>query len=365
MSRDFIYEKVIRPIFFKLDPESVHHFATFIMKGLAPCGSFLPYKYEKDDLRTEFFGSIVQVPIGLAAGFDKNAELLSLLGAYGFGFAEIGSVCARPHGGNPRPRLFRLSEDEALINRLGLNSMGVEVVASHLESLETNKQVSELIPYGINIAKTNDPAITGEAASQDIFYSYSRLKNLNAKYITINSSCPNTHEGCVTELEQIARVLDKINPKQEKLPVLLKLSPDSEDSFLKELVRLSISYKLAGYVCGNTTVSRDSLKSTQERLAEIGKGGLSGKPLKALNLRLTEKIAALKTEEQIIISAGGIASGLDAFEYLSAGAQLLQIYTGFVYRGPAAVRIISEELSEILKSKGLKLKDLQSGKVSI
>ncbi|MBX9772453.1 MAG: quinone-dependent dihydroorotate dehydrogenase [Candidatus Obscuribacterales bacterium] len=351
MSRDLLYEKLIRPVLFTGEPESVHYLAQHAMKAMGPLLPILPFVYRKDDLRVELFGHRFSNPIGLAAGFDKNAELLPFLPGLGFGFAELGSVCARPHGGNPQPRLFRLPEDKALINRLGLNGLGAEVVACRLE-----KQTTGNFPLGLNIAKTNDPSLKGEAAVKDIVYTFQRMMDLKQiSYVTVNTSCPNTHEGCLKESEQVALVLDQIcnDAKSRNLPILIKLSPDSEDSFIEDLVRLAKSYKIAGYVCGNTSISRASLKTPAADLEKIGNGGLSGQPLKLLNLELTRRVAAIKDPAQIIIGVGGVMTGSDAFDYLWAGATLLQLYTGFVYRGPATVKMICEELSAILKEKSI------------
>ena len=358
MSRDILYDSLIRPLLFNSDPEEVHHFAQTAMKALAPVLPALSLNYKKNDLSVNVFGTIFANPIGLAAGFDKNASLIEQLPYFGFSFVEIGSVCAQPFGGNDKPRLFRLPEDEGLINRLGLNGLGAEVVASRLERLGECK-----IPFGINIAKTNKAEIKGDAAVEDIAYTFERVKDIkNLKYLTINTSCPNTHEGCLKESEQLARVLDKISPAAQKLnlPILVKLSSDSEPSFITELVNLSSAYKVQGFVCGNTSTARDGLKTNGARLQEIGNGGLSGKPLKERNLKLAKAVQGLKRENQIIIGVGGIMTGQDAFDYLSSGAELLQIYTGFVYRGPSTVKLICEELSAILQNKGLTLLELKS-----
>ncbi|MBX9689330.1 MAG: quinone-dependent dihydroorotate dehydrogenase [Candidatus Obscuribacterales bacterium] len=350
MARDLLYEKFLRPFFFGMDPESVHELAHHALKMSSPLLPALGLRYKKDDLQTELFSTSLQNPIGIAAGFDKNGNLIEALSSLGFGFAEIGSVCARPHGGNPKPRLFRLEEDAALINRLGLNGLGADVVSRFLKSKRFE------LPVGINIAKTNDPSISASDAVKDIVYTFECVKSLPIKYVTLNTSCPNTAEGALKESEHLDRVLDALaQSNTAALPLLLKLSPDSGDSFLQEVLKQSERYKISGFVCGNTTISRAELNTPAERLKEIGNGGLSGRPLKKLNLELTRKIAAEKKSEQIIIGVGGIITGADAFEYLDAGAGYLQIYTGFVYRGPSAVRQICEELSQILKEKGLKL----------
>ena len=354
MSRDLLYEKLIRPVLFCLDPESVHNLAAAGLSIARPLLPGMGFIYKENDLQTELFGTMVANPIGLAAGFDKNARLAPLLGSLGFGFAEIGSICARPHGGNSRPRIFRLPCDRALINSMGLNGLGAEFVAKNLSRLNLS-----CLPVGVNIAKTNDKSLTGADAVADMVYSFKCIRDLAVKFVTINTSCPNTAEGCLTESRQLERVLEGIAQENHAgLPVLIKLSCDSTDEFLQEVVNLSRRFKAAGFVCGNTTVKRDRLQTAKAELEKIGAGGLSGRPLKPLNLALTQKVAGMKEAEQIIIGAGGIESGEDLFEYLSAGARLVQLYTGFVYRGPAAVRLICQELSQILKSKGMTLAQL-------
>jgi dihydroorotate dehydrogenase len=356
LSRDAIYDSLIRPILFSMDPELVHNAAHNALHLISPLLPALNLTYKKDGLGTSLFGTRISNPIGLAAGFDKNGALVPELGQLGFGFAEIGSVCGRPHSGNPQPRLFRLPADSALINRLGLNGLGAQAVAAHLA-----QQGSFALPIGVNIAKTNDPSIAGDEAIADLVFSFKQVKNLPVKYITINTSCPNTAEGCLKESTILLSVLDKICAANDRqLPLVLKLSPDSSDAFIEELVKLSATYKLAGFVCGNTSTSREGLKTDSATIRKIGNGGLSGPPLKRFNLELTRKVARLKSASQVIIGVGGISSGQDAFDYLSAGAQLLQIYTGFVYRGPSAVKQICEELDSILVSKGTTLQQLQS-----
>lgn len=355
MARDIFYDKLLRPILFSSDPELVHQLAHVMLHSFKPLLPAFGLTYKKDDLQTDLFGTRISNPIGLAAGFDKNASLTDVLGNLGFGYAEIGSVCARPHGGNIRPRLFRLPADHALINRLGLNGLGAEVVASRLENLGRFS-----LPIGINIAKTNDERIQGPSAIEDICYTFNRIKNLPVKYVTINTSCPNTKEGCLREGDLLAKVLEKIEASNEnKLPILLKLSPDSEEAFIEEVVRLSKEFKVNGFVCGNTTVTRSHLQTDTNTLAQIGAGGLSGKPLKPLNLELTRKVARLKSARQTIIGVGGIETGQDVFDYLTAGAHLVQIYTGFVYRGPSAVKQICEELQTILTQQELALQEFR------
>lgn len=353
MSRDILYENLIRPLLFGLDPEEVHDFAHRSLLTAAPLLQAFPFQYKKDDLKVELFGKKLSNPVGLAAGFDKNGSLTPVLGALGFGFMEVGSVCARPHGGNPRPRLFRLRDDQALINRLGLNGIGAQFISTSL----AQKKFS--LPCAINIAKTNDPQISGDAAVEDVVYSFSLIKDLPIEFVTINASCPNTAEGCVKESGVLKSTLERVQDLNAgKLPVLVKLSPDSSDDFLSEIASISKSLQIAGYVCGNTTTSREQLETPRERLETIGAGGLSGKPLRSANLALTRKMAKLKSAEQVIIGVGGIGSGQDCLDYLDAGARVVELYTSFVYRGPSCVKQICEELSELLKQRGITLSEL-------
>lgn len=353
MGRDLIYESLIRPLLFKMDPEEAHDFVHSLLKlPLSPLG-LSQCKYSQTDLVSRFFDTQMSNPIGLAAGFDKNASLLPVLQNLGFGFVEIGSVCARPHGGNDRPRLFRLPQDNALINRLGLNGLGVEVVANRLETAKL------ALPIGINIAKTNDPSLIGKDAAADILYTFTRMRDLPVAYFTINVSCPNTKEGCIKESDLIASVLEQVQAENiHNKPVLVKLSADSSDDFIRQIVAIAKDNNMAGYVCGNTTTNRDNLLTSAERLNAIGQGGLSGVPLKRLNLELCRKIYRHKQANQIIIGVGGIASGDDAYEYICAGASLVQLYTALVYKGPTAVKQICEELAAILQKKAKPLQDL-------
>ncbi len=352
MSRDLIYENIIRPILFNFDPEEAHNLVHSLLT-MAPALSMLPCRYGKDDLRLQLFGTTISNPVGLAAGFDKNGALLSVLGHLGFGFAEIGSVCARPHGGNVRPRLFRLPQDEALINRLGLNGLGAEVVATRV----ANARIS--LPIGINIAKTNDPSLIGPDAVADILYTFVRVRDLPVSFFTINASCPNTKEGCLKETDTLASVFAEVQKENSrKLPVLVKLSPDSTDEFIEDVVSIATASKLAGYVCGNTTIMRSNLQTAESQVVALGAGGLSGRPLRRLGLELCRKVFRAKHPDQVIIGAGGVSSGEDAYEYIRSGASAVELYTSMVYRGPTVVRQICDELSQLMGKEGTALQDL-------
>jgi len=348
------YQKIIRPLLFQLDPEQAHVLVHSLMKS---CGKILAktsggLSYDGADLSCDLFGRSLANPIGLAAGFDKNGELTEVLGSFGFGFAEIGSVCARATNGNPKPRLFRLPEDNAAINRLGLNGHGADIVAERLFEAEYS------LPIGLNIAKTNDPAITGEAAVADMIYTFNKIRGLPITYVTVNASCPNTKEGIVTEGDQMRLLMSELQKfNSTKIPILIKLSPDSTQEFIESIVDAAATFKIAGFVCGNTTTTRDNLKTNSERIKEIGMGGLSGAPLKEKAINLCRSVNAKKKDWQIIIGCGGISSGQDAFDFMTAGASLLEIYTGLVFKGPTLPRDICRELSAILKQKTLDKSD--------
>ncbi len=349
-----VYKSAIRPFLFRQDPEQAHHAAH---KAARDFKAFLPafkaaFVYSGDDLASQLFGANASNPVGLAAGFDKNGDLVDIINHLGFGFSEVGSVTALAKDGNPKPRLFRLEKDEAVINRMGLNGEGADAVASKLAKNQFK------LPVGLNIAKTNDPSITGDAAVKDIVYTFNKIKSLPLTYVTINASCPNTKEGIVSEAAFMKEVLAEVaSANVAQLPILLKLSPDSSDELLQQMVETAISCKLSGFVLGNTTTTRDNLKTDKARLAEIGNGGLSGPPLKTKALKLCRTVFSLKQPSQIIIGCGGINSGDVAYEFIAAGASFLQLYTGLVFEGPSLPMEINKRLSEILKQRGQTLKE--------
>lgn len=349
-----VYRSAIRPILFRQDPEQTHlaaHRAAHTFKPFLAAFK-TAFVYPDKDLATDLFGTALTNPIGLAAGFDKNGDLVDILNHVGFGFAEVGSVTALAKDGNPKPRLFRLPEDDAVINRMGLNGEGADAVAAKLLKSKLG------LPIGLNIAKTNDPSITGDAAVKDIVYTFNKIKSLPLTYVTINASCPNTKEGIVSEAAFMNSVLSEVQASNNsKLPILLKLSPDSTDELLQQMVETAVACNLSGFVCGNTSTGRDNLKTSSVRLQEIGNGGLSGPPLRAKALSLVQRTFTLKQPEQIIIGCGGINSGDIAYEFIAAGATFIQLYTALVYEGPSLPMEINQRLSQVLKQRGQTLKE--------
>jgi dihydroorotate dehydrogenase len=289
------------------------------------------YGFHDPALETKVFGIRFWNPVGLAAGFDKNARLLHLLPALGFGFVEIGAITPRPQPGNPRPRLFHISGKHAIVNRMGFNNEGVEAVA---ERIRHNKS---RVPLGANIGKNKDTP--NEKAAQDYLTCFQKLRSL-VDYIVVNVSSPNTPN--LRELQKktsLIAILEKLQEENKRnIPLLIKIAPELGDSELQGVVEVAKKTKIAGIVATNT------LKTEQ--------GGLSGTPLKK---RSTEVIKQLykKTQGRIpIVGVGGIFSGKDAYEKITAGASLVQIYTGLMYEGPGLVKRVKKELVELLKEDG-------------
>jgi dihydroorotate dehydrogenase len=354
MISSLLYKTLLRPWLFRMDSEEAHYFVHSLAKSykLLWSSSAWACQYSKDDLSCEFAGVKVKNPVGLAAGFDKNGDLVDILGLVGFGFAEIGSVSARSCKGNPKPRLFRLIEDEALINRLGLNSDGADRIAEKLKSKEFS------LPVGLNIVKTNDPSIVGDAAVEDMLYTFNKLKDLPISYVTVNASCPNTEEGIMSEAKALDTLFAQMQEgNSRRLPVFVKLSPDSSRQLVEDIVATASKRQLAGFVCGNTSTSRNALATGAAEIERIGNGGLSGPPLKNLSLQLCKLVYEIKTPEQVIIGCGGISSGKDAYEFICSGASAVQLYTGLVYEGPTLPKKINQELSQLLRANGLSLAD--------
>lgn len=347
-----IYHWLVRPLLFQLDPETAHHAAHLAARALAPVWPILSglLTFRSPELQVTMAGIPLANPVGLAAGFDKNGALVEVLGYFGFGYAEIGSVTACASPGNPRPRLFRLPADQALVNRMGLNGDGAEVIARRLAASRFS------IPVGLNIAKTNDPAITGDRAVQDILTSFAHVKDLPVSYITVNASCPNTREGRLAEKGELSAVFAEMQKENRRgLPIFVKLSPDSSAELLGDIVEAAHRFGLAGFVCGNTTTASRSLKTSPAEIERIGPGGLSGPPLKDPALSLVRRVYRLKGKDQIIIAVGGISSGADAYEFILNGATAVQLYTALVYRGPSLPQAICQELVQLLQRDGLTL----------
>lgn len=347
-----LYRNFIRPLLFRLDPEQSHYLAFAVIAKYLPLVASVAKKfiYQQVDLQTIIFGKTLSNPIGLAAGFDKNGDLVHALKYLGFGYAEIGSISAQPHEGNPKPRLWRLPADNALINWMGLNSEGAICIAEKLADSKLS------LPVGINIVKSNKPDIKNAIASEDLLFTFRAIRHLPVLYVVINVSCVNTPDGILQETNILSSFLASIvreNPS--KLPILIKLSEDAGDELIQKIIEIGKQFSIAGYICGNTSRQRPPLKTDRTIVDNIENGGLSGPPIKPLVLPLCRKVYQLKNPDQIIIGNGGIASGQDAYDYICAGSSLVQLYTALVYEGPSVVRKICEELSTLLKRNNLTL----------
>ncbi|MDO6801579.1 quinone-dependent dihydroorotate dehydrogenase [Wenyingzhuangia sp. 1_MG-2023] len=340
-----LYKAIIRPIFFQFDPEKVHYFVFDMVKFLSkiPGVSLLNkalFKVEDGRLNRELFGIRFENPVGLAAGFDKNAVLFNELADFGFGFIEIGTVTPKGQEGNPKKRLFRLKEDQAIINRMGFNNLGVKEI---VENLKSNKGK---VIVGGNIGKnTNIPT---EQYTQDYCDVFEEL-HAYVDYFVLNVSCPNVSShaklGDKDYLLELIAAVQRINKsKKERRPILLKIAPDLNNIQLDEIIDLVAETKLDGVIASNTSVNRDGLIATEAQLNAIGNGGLSGKPVKDSSTAVIKYLAEKSNKAFPIIGVGGIHTAEDALEKIAAGADLVQVYTGFIYEGPALVKKINKAI---------------------
>ncbi len=344
------YKAIIRPVLFCFNPENAHDLAFRLLKLIfkIPGASFFSSKiFLVDDkrLRKNVFGIDFPNPVGLAAGLDKNAGFVQELACFGFGFIEVGTVTPLPQPGNEKPRMFRLPADEALINRMGFNNLGVKEMSLRLKGRRSR------IIVGGNIGKNK--STPNELALNDYEICFRELFSL-VDYFAVNVSSPNTpglrslqDKGPLLEILLRLQVVNdelSVTNKSSRKPILLKIAPDLNDNQLDEIIEVLLKSKLDGVIASNTTISRDGLKTSSEIVHHSGAGGLSGKPL---GKRSTEVIRYLSTHSKNqfkIIGVGGIHSSEDALEKIKAGADLIQIYTGFVYEGPALVKKINKAL---------------------
>jgi dihydroorotate dehydrogenase len=320
------YERLLRPLLFALDPETAHHFALAFLRTAGP---LLPKPTDAIS-PVSAFGLNFRHRIGLAAGLDKNGVALPAWEALGFSFVEIGTVTARAQPGNPRPRIFRYPKERALINRLGFNNDGAEVIANRLAHLRERGSWPG-IPVGINIGKSRVTPIEG--AVEDYLFSFRKLR-AQADYVALNVSSPNT-PGLreLQEGQRLDELLRAINAERANLPLLVKIAPDLEPGALDELIAVCESKSISGIIATNTTLDHSAIANDED-------GGLSGVPLQKKSTAIIRQIAS-KTKIPII-GCGGIFDADSAREKIEAGAKLLQIYTGFIFRGPSLVRELAQ-----------------------
>jgi dihydroorotate dehydrogenase len=330
------YERFVRPLLFSLDPETAHHFAIGCLRAASDVDlALLALKiFRPPPKPTTVFGLTFPNPIGLAAGFDKNGVAIPAWAALGFGFIEIGTVTAKPQPGNPRPRIFRFPEQSALINRLGFNNDGADAIANRLRTLRESGRWPK-VPVGINIGKSRATPI--ENAAEDYLFSFRRLHSL-ADYIAVNVSSPNTPG--LRELqsrEQLSILLGALRDENPGKPLVVKIAPDLSPNELDEIISVCEQNNIAGIIATNTTLDHSPIPEEKNQ-----QGGLSGAPLRE---KSTELVRAITKRSTIpVIAAGGIFNAASAREKIEAGAQLLQIYTGYIYRGPSLLREIRNAL---------------------
>lgn len=336
-----MYKSIIRSLLFQFDPEKIHHVTFFLIRTLMKL-PFIPaltrsmFRVDEPELEKELFGIRFKNPVGLAAGFDKNALLFDEFANYGFGFVEVGTVTPKPQPGNPKKRIFRLREDEALINRMGFNNDGADAIAERLRKRKTD------IVIGGNIGKNK--VTPNEKAIDDYLICFNKLFEV-VDYFVVNVSSPNTPNlRALQDKEPLTRLLKTLQTenlkKEHPKPILLKIAPDLTDSQLLDIISIVDATKIAGVIATNTTLSREGLRSEHSNET----GGLSGKPVKERSTEVIRFLAEKSGKSFPIIGVGGIHSPEDAREKLDAGADLVQLYTGFIYEGPGLVKRINKAL---------------------
>lgn len=347
-----LYKFLIRPFLFLKNPEPAHYFTfglirkLFKVPGAASAAKGL-YNFQHPELAVECFGLKFPNPVGLAAGFDKDAKLFNELSAFGFGFIEIGTLTPKGQDGNPKPRLFRLPDDMSLINRMGFNNEGVEVAVERLKKKRTQ------VLIGGNIGKNK--VTPNEQAVDDYVYCFQALEPY-VDYFVVNVSSPNTPNlRELQDKEPLTALLNILQQKKKELnakqPILLKIAPDLTDSQLDDIVDIVKDTGIDGLIATNTTISREGLKTPKQTVSQIGAGGLSGA---AVTDRSTEVIRYLHQKSAgafPIVGVGGILTAEDAIAKLEAGASLVQVYTGFIYEGPAMIKKINKGILRWKKAK--------------
>lgn len=350
-----LYRSLLRSVLFRLPAEAAHELA---LKSLASAPAFVTSSLAARYRRSPFgklkrFGLTFDNPVGLAAGFDKNGIALSPLASLGFGFIEAGTVTFRPQPGNPKPRLFRLPLDRALINRAGFNNEGAKAFARRVSKARPN------CVLGVSIGKSKVTPL--EEAVADYLKTFDLVNDV-ADYIAVNVSSPNTPRlrelQHAEHLDELLSALQKRNQEladkhgQKLKPLLLKLSPDLSDDELSDAISVAQRREISGVIATNTTTDRSNLRTDANVVASYGEGGLSGAPLKTRSTAMVSRIYKMTAGTLPVIGVGGIFTAEDAFEMIASGASLIQIYTGFIYEGPSVVTNINDGLRRIISREG-------------
>lgn len=345
----FLYTKCAKPLLFTLNPERVHDAtlkATHIAGELAPLRWMLDtvWAYKNPALEQTIDGNVYKNPIGLAAGWDKDAQAIRLMGSIGFGFTEVGSITQHAYAGNEGIRLWRLKKSQSIAVYYGLKNQGVDIIAPRIQAAHSG------IPVGTNIARTNSPDCDDESSIADYAYSFKKLAAIG-DYFTINVSCPNTFGGLpFHDKKRLAALLTALDAIPTKKPVYIKLSPDISFADRKAIAELSFKHRVNGFICGNLTKNRtlNGIKDTEVPAV----GGLSGKVVEPLADELISDMYQLTKGGKTIIGLGGVFTGADAYTKIKLGASLVQLITGLIYQGPQVVGSINAELAALAASDG-------------
>ncbi len=347
-----LYQKIIKPYFFKQDPEKVHNNITRLGKLLGKHSITraiirAQFYFEHPSLQTTVAGITFKNPLGLAAGFDKNAQLYDILPEIGFGFTELGSITGEPCAGNPQPRLFRVPQEKSIIVNYGLMNNGCEEISQRLKDKKFQ------IPIGLSVAKTNDPKLDTIAGVKDYIKAYRHMHPLGT-YTTINVSCPNTFDGqTFGHPQNLKLLLNALSKEQHNKPIFIKIKPDFNHAQLLEIIDIVDSHDwITGFIISNLTTNREGLKTTKQQLDALSiKGGLSGLPTQQRSLEAIRFVH--QHSKKIIIGCGGIFTGKDAIDKIKAGASLLQLVTAMIYEGPGVVAKIKREMVDILQQENI------------
>ncbi len=355
----FFYRNIFKKIFFKIDPEITHDRAVqmgkilgsniFLKKAVSFCLSF-----SDPALKQNICGITFENPIGLAAGFDKDAEIIEIMPNVDFGFTEVGSITGQPCLGNPKPRLWRLPKSRGLVVHYGLKNDGAEEISKRLAE---KKQKINKIPLGINIAKTNSSDMVGiEKEINDYLKGIQVFLNIG-DYLAINISCPNAHGGQpFTDPDRLNLLFQEIDKLNIKKPIFLKMPPDLSFEMVDKIIELAEQYHISGFICSNITKNRNNPKIIPEEINQVpaGIGGISGKPSEEMTNNLIAYVYKKTRGEKIIIGCGGIFSAEDAYKKIRMGASLLQLITGMIFEGPQLISEINLGLCQMLKKDGFK-----------
>lgn len=348
----FFYQNILKKIFFKIDPEIIHDHMVKMGKFLGRFSTTRKitkwlFNYENKKLEQTILGINFPNPIGLSAGFDKNAELTDILPAVGFGFVEVGSITGEPCAGNSKPRLWRLPKTKGLVVYYGLKNDGCEKIAARLATKKFT------IPVGISIAKTNCQATADTTAGIADYVKAANCLKDTGQYITINISCPNAFGGQpFTDNERLELLLTKIDEIVFNKPVFLKISPDLNEQELDDVLAVAGRHKIDGFVCTNLTKKRDQVTILDNNVPE--KGGVSGKAISDLSNKSIAHIYKKTKGQKIIIGVGGVFSAEDAYQKIKLGASLIQLITGMIYEGPQVIGEINRGLVQLLEKDGFK-----------